>query len=187
MNCTTDYDQCKWQTHPLVRKGALLGQNCSCLIVTQICSWALTPWMTDLLIVSYNVTLTLRKECDLDDIPNECLRHFPRSPVHLTYVFNHCFWLSHLLAPWKEVKMITLPKPGKDPKFLPNLHLISLFRAGIICRNSWVSKIYIVNWMETFQDEQETIMGKHVGEPWEMFWIVYKPARGYCGMSNYIY
>jgi hypothetical protein len=60
-------------------------------------------------------------------IPNECLRHLPRRPlVHLTHLFNHCFRLSHFLAPWKETKIITLLKPGKDPKFPQNLRPISL-------------------------------------------------------------
>jgi hypothetical protein len=27
---------------------------------------------------------------------------------------------------WKEAKVVALPKPGKDPKFLQNLHPISL-------------------------------------------------------------
>jgi hypothetical protein len=34
----------------------------------------------------------------------------------LTHVFNHCLLLPHFLNPWKEAKVITLPKPGKDPK-----------------------------------------------------------------------
>jgi hypothetical protein len=68
-----------------------------------------------------------RKACGLDDFQNECLRHLPRRPlVHLTHLFNHCFRPSHFLKPWKEVKVITLPKPGKDKKFPQNLRPISL-------------------------------------------------------------
>jgi hypothetical protein len=62
--------------------------------------------------------LKLRKACGLDGIPNQCLRHLPRRPlVHLTHLFNHSLWLSHSPKPWKEVKVIMLPKSGKDPKF----------------------------------------------------------------------
>jgi hypothetical protein len=71
--------------------------------------------------------LKFGKACGLDGIPYECLRHLPRRPlVHLTGLFNHCFRLSHFSAPWKEAKIITLPKPGKDPKFPQNLRPISL-------------------------------------------------------------
>jgi hypothetical protein len=53
-------------------------------------------------------------------------RHFPRRPlVHLTHLFNHCLRLSHFPKSWKGAKFITLPKAGKDPKFL-NLRQISL-------------------------------------------------------------
>jgi hypothetical protein len=38
---------------------------------------------------------------------------------------NHCLRLSHFPNPWKEAKIITLPKPGKDPKFPQNLHPVS--------------------------------------------------------------
>jgi hypothetical protein len=66
--------------------------------------------------------LKLAKACGFDGIPNECLQHLPRRPLmHL------CFLLSHFPAPWKEAKFITLPKPGKDPKFPQNIHPISLF------------------------------------------------------------
>jgi hypothetical protein len=71
--------------------------------------------------------LKLRKACRIDGIPNECLRHLPRRPlVHLTHLFNHCLWLSHFPKSWKEAKVITLLKPGKDPKFPHNLRLLSL-------------------------------------------------------------
>jgi hypothetical protein len=70
--------------------------------------------------------LKLRKACGLNGIPNECLRHLPRRPlVHLTHLFNHCLVLSHFPKPWKEAKVIMLPKPSKDPRFPQNLHLIS--------------------------------------------------------------
>jgi hypothetical protein len=63
----------------------------------------------------------------IDGIPNECLRHLSRRPlVHLTHLFNHCLRLSHFPKSWKEAKVITLPKPGKDPKFPQNLRPISL-------------------------------------------------------------
>jgi hypothetical protein len=72
-------------------------------------------------------SLKLKKACGIDGIPNECLRHLPRRPlVHLTHLFNHCLRLSYFPSSWKEAKIITLPKPGKDPKFPQNLRPISL-------------------------------------------------------------
>jgi hypothetical protein len=72
-------------------------------------------------------SLKLRKTCGIDGIPNEYLRHLPRRPlVHLTHLFNHCFQLAHFPHSWKEAKIITLPKTGKDPKFPQNLCPISL-------------------------------------------------------------
>jgi hypothetical protein len=72
-------------------------------------------------------TLKLRKACGIDGIPNECLRHLPRRPlVHLTQLYNHCIRLSHFPESWKEAKVITLPKSGKDKKFPQDLHPISL-------------------------------------------------------------
>jgi hypothetical protein len=63
-------------------------------------------------------TLKLQKACGIDGIPNECLRHLPRRPfVQLNHLFNHCIQLSQFPESWKEAKVITLPKPGKDPKF----------------------------------------------------------------------
>jgi hypothetical protein len=62
--------------------------------------------------------LKLRKASGSDGITNECLRQLPIRPlVHLTNLFNHCIRLSHFPKSWKEAKMITLSKPGKDPKF----------------------------------------------------------------------
>jgi hypothetical protein len=72
-------------------------------------------------------SLILRKACGIDGIPNECLRHLPRRPlVHLTHLINNCIQLSHFPTSWKEAKVITLPKPGKDPKFPQNLRSVSL-------------------------------------------------------------
>jgi hypothetical protein len=61
----------------------------------------------------------LKQACGVEGIPNECLRHLPRRPiVHLTFLINHCIVLSHFSTPWKEAKVIALPKPGKDLKSL---------------------------------------------------------------------
>jgi hypothetical protein len=68
--------------------------------------------------------LKLRKAYGIDCIPNKCLRQLPRR--HLTHLFNHCLRLSHFPNPWKEAKVITLPKPGKYPKFPQNVRPISL-------------------------------------------------------------
>jgi hypothetical protein len=71
-------------------------------------------------------SLELRKACGIDGIPNECLRHLPRRPlVHLTHLFIHRLLLAHFPQSWKEAKIKTLPKTGKDPKFLQNLRPIS--------------------------------------------------------------
>jgi hypothetical protein len=72
-------------------------------------------------------SLKLRKVCEIDGIPKKCLSHLPRRQlVHLTHLFNHCLRISHFPNPWKEAKVITIPKPGKDPKFPQNLSPISL-------------------------------------------------------------
>jgi hypothetical protein len=69
----------------------------------------------------------LKKDCGIDGIPNECLWHLPKRPlVHLTHLFNLRFRLSHFPDSWKEAKIITLPKLGKDPKIPQNLSPISL-------------------------------------------------------------
>jgi hypothetical protein len=73
--------------------------------------------------------LKFRKVCCFDGIPNEYLQHLPRRPVvHLTHLFHHCLRLGHFPAPWKEAKMMALPKLGRDPKFPQNLRPISLLR-----------------------------------------------------------
>jgi hypothetical protein len=72
-------------------------------------------------------SLKLRNACGIDGIKNERLRHLPRKTlVHLTHLFNHCFQLSYFSSSRKEAKVITLPKPGKEPKFPQNLRQISL-------------------------------------------------------------
>jgi hypothetical protein len=72
-------------------------------------------------------SLKLKKACGIDGIPNECLRQLPRRQlVHLNLLLNHCLRLSHFPNSWKQAKVITLPKPGKDPKFPQNLRPISL-------------------------------------------------------------
>jgi hypothetical protein len=73
------------------------------------------------------LSLKLGKACGFDDIPNECLWYLPRRPfVHMTCLFNHCLWLDHFLALWKEAEIKTLMKPNKDPTFSQNVLPVSL-------------------------------------------------------------
>jgi hypothetical protein len=73
-------------------------------------------------------SLKLGKACSIHGIPNECLRHLPRRTLlHVTHVrFNHCFRLCHFQVPWKEAKIIALPKHSKNPTFPEKLSPISL-------------------------------------------------------------
>jgi hypothetical protein len=72
-------------------------------------------------------SLKLRKDRGVDDIPKECLRHFPRrSLVQTTHLFNLCLRLFHFPAFWKDARIIGLSKAGKNPKFPNNLRSISL-------------------------------------------------------------
>jgi hypothetical protein len=73
-------------------------------------------------------SLQFGKACGIDGIPNGWSRHLPRRLlVHLTRLFNHCFRLSHFPKPWRQIKVVTLPKPGKDPEFPPYIWPISFF------------------------------------------------------------
>jgi hypothetical protein len=104
-------------------------------------------------------SLELRKACGIDGIPNECLRQLPkRQLVHLTNLFNHCIRLSHLPKSWKEAKMITLPKPGKNPKLPQNLRPISLL--------STKGKLFEKDILKLFQghiDEQNLLNASQFG------------------------
>jgi hypothetical protein len=78
--------------------------------------------------------------CGIDGIPNECLRHLPRRPLlHLTHLFNHCIWLAYFSEPWMVAKIITLPKPGKDP----NSHRIYDQLASSPPRTNYLKKLFI--------------------------------------------
>jgi hypothetical protein len=79
-------------------------------------------------------SLKLGEACGIDGVPNEYLRYFPGRPLfHVTHLFNHCFRLRHFPASWKEAKIVTLSKPGKNWKFPQNLRPISLLStAGIL-------------------------------------------------------
>jgi hypothetical protein len=49
-----------------------------------------------------------------------------------------------ITSPWKESKIITMPILGKDPKFLQNLHVISLSSTTGIVIEKIIKKI--VQW-----------------------------------------
>jgi hypothetical protein len=73
-----------------------------------------------------NKFLEIQKTCRMGGIPNECLRHLRRKPlVHLMYLINHGIRLSYFSMSWKEANEITLPKPGRGPRFPKNLRPIS--------------------------------------------------------------
>ncbi|CAK1540365.1 unnamed protein product [Leptosia nina] len=56
-----------------------------------------------------------RKAPGADGITNAVLRRLPlRALVSLTRLFNGAARTAHFPAPWKEARVITIPKPGKD-------------------------------------------------------------------------
>jgi len=70
-------------------------------------------------------SVQLGKACGIDGIPNELPRHLSiRLLVRIIHLFNHWPRLSHFPSPWKEAKVITLPKPIKDP--LRTISLLSM-------------------------------------------------------------
>jgi hypothetical protein len=51
-----------------------------------------------------------------------------KKTIFTPYLLNHWIRLSHFSESWKEAKVITLPKPGKDRKFIQNLRLAYCLR-----------------------------------------------------------
>jgi hypothetical protein len=73
------------------------------------------------------ISVKFRKSVGINGIQNECLMHLPRRLlVYLSHLFNHSLRLNHFPKSWKEAKIITLPKPGRDPKFPQNLRPIGV-------------------------------------------------------------
>jgi hypothetical protein len=71
---------------------------------------------------------TINLNC-INKLPNteKGLRRLPRRPlIYLMQLISHCIWFSHFPTPCKEAKMIALPKPDKNLKFLRNLRPFSL-------------------------------------------------------------
>jgi hypothetical protein len=105
------------------------------------------------------ISLKLRKACGLDGIPNEFLRHFPGRPlIHLTHLFNYCLRLSNFSKSWKETKLITLPKHGKEPKLSQNIYLISLFPI-----RGKIFQKFILNVVQNRNEERGLIIASQFG------------------------
>jgi len=47
--------------------------------------------------------------------------------MNSAHLFNHYFRASHFLASCEMLNLTLLPKPGKVPKFIQNLRVISFF------------------------------------------------------------
>jgi hypothetical protein len=76
----------------------------------------------------------------------------------LTHLFNHCPRLFNFPKSWKEAKIITLPKPSKDPKFSQNLRPIILL--------STTGKLFEKVILKTLQkhiDERGLLNASHFG------------------------
>jgi hypothetical protein len=70
---------------------------------------------------------------------NECLRHHTRGPLaYVMNLFNHCIRRSHFPTSWKEAKMVTSEKPGRDTNF-PKIHIWLTSRPWRAC---YLGKLY---------------------------------------------
>jgi hypothetical protein len=78
--------------------------------------------------------------------------------VYLTNLFSHCLRLFHSAKPWKDAKIIALPKPGKDPKFRQNLRAISLLST----RGKLFEKV-VLNIVQTHIEERGLLNASQFG------------------------
>jgi hypothetical protein len=65
--------------------------------------------------------LKLNKAAGYDAATNSMLTQLPSHCVnHLVVIFNSALRLQHFPDVWKYANVVTLPKPGKDPKVPSN-------------------------------------------------------------------
>ena len=70
--------------------------------------------------------LKIKSAPDTDKIPNIALKHLPKRPlIHLLNIYKYCIKFNYFPQIWKNVKIIMLPKPGKDPTIPDNLRSVS--------------------------------------------------------------
>lgn len=101
----------------------------------------------------------------MHEIPNLAVKHFPPLAVCvLTAIINATLRLAHFPTPWKEAKIIALPKPGKDLSVPSNYRPISLLPTlskiteGVILKlvNSHLEENIIVPQQHGFREGTST-------------------------------
>jgi len=94
-----------------------------------------------------------------DGVNNSMLKQLPCNCIHhLTAIYNSALKLQHFPINWKKAQVITIPKPGKDPKFPQNRRPISLL--------STLGKIYervLLNRLMEFVEERKLIPEEQFG------------------------
>jgi hypothetical protein len=66
--------------------------------------------------------LKFRKAQDPNVIPNRALKHLPKRAIKLiTKLFNAVLRMQYFPPAWKDARVISILKPGKDP-ILPSSH-----------------------------------------------------------------
>src|SRR5204863_107412 len=85
------------------------------------------PAVTEQEVAEYLRRLRPRKAPGYDSLGTPALQKIPPWVLlWIVNIFNSCLRIAHFPSPWKEARVIMIPKPGKDPLYPDNHRPISL-------------------------------------------------------------
>ena len=117
------------------------------MVVVALSSYFMTPASEPKLTNPEEVQESIRglkvsKAPGLNGVPSRALKHLQQRAVSvLALIFNAILLTHHFLTAWKHARVISIPKPGKDPalpsSYRPNIFLDkigNLFKNFVLAR-----------------------------------------------------